>query len=118
MMYCRVAVTLVVAMLMGGALTACGGGSEGGPGVTTTSGATGATATLAWDPVNDPSVQGYNVYYGTQSRSYSGSVNAGDSTMQAVANLDSATTYYFAVTAYNHGGQESAYSGEVSTTTP
>lgn len=101
-------------MLMGGTLTACGEGSESAPGVTTTVGATGATATLAWDQVVDPNVQGYNVYYGTQSRSYSDSVNAGGSTMQTVANLDRGTTYYFAVTAYNTSGIESGYSEEVS----
>ena len=57
-------------------LTGCGVmdmGAEQGPTVSTTATATGATANLAWDPVNDPSVIGYYIYYGKQSPNQSGS---------------------------------------------
>lgn len=56
---------------------------------------------LAWNPSVDPSVTGYNVYYGTASRSYSQQVNVGLVTNTAVSNIVAGTTYYFAVTAYN-----------------
>ena len=116
MTYRWVAIAIGLAVLMGGAFTGCGGGSDHESNVTTTVGATAATATLGWDPIADPNVQGYKVYYGIQSRSYSKSVDAGRSTAQTIANLDRGTTYYFAVTAYNSGGIESGYSGEVSIT--
>ncbi len=103
-------------LLFGASLAACGGGAEGSsPEIMTSAGPTGATATLAWDPVNDPSVQGYNVYYGTSSRQYQTYANAGLSTTYTVANLQPGTTYYFDVTAYNSAG-ESGYSDEVSAT--
>jgi fibronectin type 3 domain-containing protein len=102
--------------LFGASLAACGAGAEGSsPEIVTSAGPTGSTITVAWDPVNDPSVQGYNVYYGTASRQYQTFANAGPSTTYTVANLQRGTTYYFAVTAYNSAG-ESAYSEEVSAT--
>lgn len=103
-------------LLFGASLAACGGGAEGSsPEIMTATGPTGATATLAWDPVNDPSIQGYNVYYGTSSRQYQTYANAGLTTTYTVADLQPGTTYYFAVTAYNSAG-ESGYSDEVSAT--
>ncbi|HXF93269.1 MAG TPA: fibronectin type III domain-containing protein [Nitrospiraceae bacterium] len=109
-------VTIGTLLLFAASLTACGGGADGSsPEVLTETGPTGATATLAWDPVNDPTVQGYNVYYGTSSRRYQTYANAGLNTTYTVANLQPGTTYYFAVTAYNSAG-ESGYSDEVSAT--
>ncbi len=105
-----------VLLLFGASFAACGGGAEGSsPEIMTATGPTGATATLAWDPVNDPSVQGYNVYYGTSSRQYQTFANVGLATTYTVADLQPGTTYYFAVTAYNSAG-ESGYSDEVSAT--
>ncbi len=116
-----IGLAMLLAILMG-SLAACGNGNEGGPGVTTTVGATTATATLSWDPVVDPDVQGYKIYYGTQSRSQSGaypwSLNVGESTEYTVGDLQRGTAYYFAVTAYNTSGLESGYSEEVSATKP
>jgi hypothetical protein len=104
-------------------LTGCGGGggSEGIPSITTTPTPTGATASLAWDPVSDPSVSGYFVHYGRHSSGHQGScayessvsVNSPSAT---ITNLDPSTLYYFTVSAYN--GLESACSNEVSTITP
>ena len=104
-------------------LTGCGGGggSEGAPSITTTSAPTGSTASLAWNPVPDPSVSGYFVHYGRQSPgqqgscTYESSVNV-SSPSATVTNLDPNTVYYFTVSAYN--GLESACSNEVSTVTP
>lgn len=104
-------------------LTGCGGGagSEGAPSITTTAAPTGATASLAWSPVQDPSVSGYFVHYGRQSPgqqgscTYESSVQV-DSPSATVTSLDPNTRYYFTVSAYN--GLESACSNEVSTVTP
>ena len=106
-------------------LTGCGGGETGSqPTVTVTPASAGATASLAWSPVPDPSVSSYFVHYGRQSPSQSGScayesstsVGATGSPSATLTNLDPDTTYYFAVSAYN--GLESACSNEVSTVTP
>jgi len=95
-------------------------GSEQGPTVSTTSSATGATASLTWDRVEDPSVTGYYIHYGKRSPNLSGSclydhrvfVSSSEGT---VTDLDLASTYYFAVSAFN--GMEGNCSNEVSTTT-
>jgi len=74
------------------------------------------SATLAWQASSDPTVTGYDLYYGTASHNYTAMVNAGPSTTATVSNLVSGTTYYFAVTAYNSSGLQSPLSSEVSGT--
>lgn len=104
-------------------LTGCGGGGETGndPSVTVNPGSGGATASLSWNPVADPSVSAYFVHYGRHSPGQAGSC-AYESSMHAaspsatVTDLDPDTVYYFAVSAYN--GLESTCSNEVSTHTP
>jgi hypothetical protein len=99
-------------------LTGCGGGGETGS--VPSAAPVGATASLAWHPVQDPSVDAYFVHYGRQSPGQSGSC-AYESSMYVaspsatVTNLDPNTRYYFTVSAYN--GLESACSSEVSTVT-
>ena len=103
-------------------LTGCGGGeTDGQPSITTTPGSAGATASLAWSPVQDPSVSSYIVHYGRQSPGQQGSCIyehdiSVDSPSATVTNLDPNTLYYFTVSAYN--GLESPCSNEVSTVTP
>ena len=119
-------------------LTGCGGGGGTGsdPSVTVTPGSGGggstppvaATASLAWSPVQDPSVSAYFVHYGRQSPGQPGSCtyessehvappsSPGTTVSATVTNLDPNTIYYFTVSAYN--GLESACSNEVSTVTP
>jgi hypothetical protein len=75
-----------------------------------------AQFSLIWDPSGDSDVVGYNVYYGTQSGHYTTEVNAGNTTTYTVSNLQAGSTYYFAVTAYDSYGYESAYSNEVAST--
>jgi hypothetical protein len=96
-------------------LTGCGGGEGQGQADT------GITASLAWSPVQDPSVSAYFVHYGRQSPDQQGSCSyessmSVDSPSATVTNLDPNTLYYFTVSAYN--GLESACSNEVSTVTP
>ncbi len=57
---------------------------------------------------------GYRVYYGTSSGEYTQVQDAGNVTEQTLDNLTDGQTYYFAVTAYDHSGNESGYSNEVS----
>lgn len=104
-------------------LTACGGGGEtdSQPSITMAPGSAGATASLEWSPVQDPSVSTYFVHYGRQSPGQQGSCEYEssmpvDSPSATITNLDPNTLYYFTVSAYN--GLESACSNEVSTVTP
>jgi Fibronectin type III domain len=76
-----------------------------------------AQVTLAWDPVADSSLQGYKVYYGTASRNYPTSIDVRNVTTYQVTGLGGGTTYYFAVKSHNSSG-ESAFSNEVTYTTP
>ena len=85
----------------------------------------GVVLTLAWDapttntdgsslnPATDLSQ--YNIYYGTESLTYTTVVNVtnpGTTTISKTLNL-SPGTYYFSVTTVDTSGQESSYSNEV-----
>ena len=61
-------------------------------------------------------LKGYKVHYGTESKTYSDTIQVTNPgiTTYVVDNLK-AGKYYFAVTAYNTAGQESSLSSEVST---
>lgn len=102
-------------------LTGCGGGGSGDPAVSSFSTSTGAAVSLAWDPVQDPTVYAYYVHYGRQSTGQQGLCNYSDSMYVSspsatVVGLDPGTRYYFAVSAYN--GVSGTCSNEVSTVTP
>ena len=70
------------------------------------------SVTLAWDASPSPSVAGYHVYYGTNSRSYSFATNAGLVRTQVVM-LPHTGRWFFAVTATDAIGMESEFSNEV-----
>ncbi len=76
------------------------------------------TLTLAWDPSPDPSVTGYRLYQGGESQIYTNVVDVGSEDTATIAGLSPDVTYYFAVTAYDTTGLESAFSGEISYTVP
>ena len=63
-------------------------------------------------------MQGYRVYWGTATRTYASSAQAGTATGYTISRLPSGHTYYFAVTAYDAAGTESAFSAEASKTIP
>ncbi|MFZ5573116.1 MAG: Ig-like domain-containing protein [Thermodesulfobacteriota bacterium] len=74
------------------------------------------TATLQWSANTESDLREYRVYYGTSSGQYQPYIPAGKATSYTVANLQSGTKYYFAVTAVDTAGNESIYSTEVTST--
>jgi hypothetical protein len=107
------ALLLAIASLM----TACGGAENAGGSAASVS---LNRAGLAWDPVTDPNVRGYRVYYGTGPGAYLQPPGQGlnaSATAYAVTNLQPGT-YYFAVTAYDISNIESGFSNEVSKNIP
>jgi len=72
--------------------------------------------TLAWDPNPEPDVQGYYLYWGTESGIYPNSQSTSN-TVSTVQDLTPGETYFFVVTAYNPFG-ESGPSNEVGYTIP
>jgi hypothetical protein len=68
--------------------------------------------TVAWD-ANNPVPDGYILYWDTSSGNYTNSHDVGNVTQYTVADLQEGVTYYFAVTAYDDAGNESAYSLEL-----
>ena len=75
------------------------------------------SATLHWQPNTESDLAGYRIYYGTSSRSYGPYISVGkNTTSYTLNNLTEGQTYYFAVTAVDTSGNESAYSQEVSKT--
>ncbi len=80
------------------------------------------SATLQWSASSDSRVIGYRVYWGTTSGGYqargTGAQPNGGSTSHLIGGLLSKQTYYFAVTAYDNAGNESAFSTEATKTIP
>lgn len=72
------------------------------------------TATFTWDANTETDLAGYKIHVGTASGSYNSTVDVGNVTSHSMTNLTIGTTYYFAVSAYNTAGNESAVSNEVS----
>src|SRR6516165_5355750 len=63
-----------------------------------------ANLTLAWDPSTDPTVVGYDVYYGGASGVYTNMIDVGTNTTVTISNLVPGATYYFAATTYTARG--------------
>lgn len=71
------------------------------------------SVSVAWDASTGPSVAGYKLYCGTSSREYSMVFDAGKRTSCTLPGLQAGKTHYIAATAYDSGGNESAYSEEL-----
>jgi hypothetical protein len=79
---------------------------------------TAADLTLAWDPNRETTVEGYRVYYGTQSYYYTSVIDVGDQTVLTITGLLPGVTYFFSATAYSAAGDESYFSSEIAYTVP
>jgi hypothetical protein len=79
---------------------------------------TQCSVTLAWDPSPGDSIVGYNLYYGSASRTYTNIDQVGDVTQVTVTNLCPGATYYFAITSVDASETESDYSTELIYTVP
>lgn len=77
-----------------------------------------ADVTLAWDPNPEQAIQGYRVYYGTDSYFYTSVIDVGNQTALTITGLLPGVTYFFSATAYNAEGDESYFSGEIAYTVP
>ncbi len=77
-----------------------------------------ATIALAWDPSASPDVAGYRLYEGVVSQTYTNVVDVGNVTNSSLGGLIQGTKYFFAVTAYDIIGLESAFSNEISYEVP
>lgn len=72
-------------------------------------------AILTWSPNGEPDLAGCKIYVGTRSGiyDYPGSpFVVGKTTTTTISNLPYGQTYYFAATAYDYAGNESAPSPE------
>jgi len=95
-------------------ITATSGSISANTILTVSSGGSGGTINLAWNPSTGPGVAGYKVYYGTASRAYSNSIDVGNATTYDLTGLTKGQTYFIATTAYDTSHNESGYSNEVS----
>ena len=77
-----------------------------------------ASVTLAWDPSPSPNISSYVLLYGTASGAYVSSLNVGTALTGTISDLVAGTPYFFAVTARNSLGAESAPSAEITYTPP
>jgi hypothetical protein len=75
-----------------------------------------STVTVAFDPVEDPGVIGYRIYYGHVSREYTDSMDIGSQNVYTLTGLRPGLIYYLAVTSYDADDNESVYSQEISFT--
>jgi len=74
---------------------------------------TAPTTNTNGTPLTD--LAGYKIYYGTSSGNYSQNIDVGNVTTYTLSNL-AAGSYYFAATAYDTAGNQSAFSNEVNKT--
>ena len=90
----------------------------------TVSASTTSSATLTWAPNTDSDLAGYKVYRRTASGTYGVPLATVPATLQSnittymAAGLQSQTTYFFVVTAYDAVGNESSPSNEASIAIP
>ena len=80
----------------------------------TSSSTSNTTATLSWYPNSETNLAGYKIHIGTAAGIYNATVDVRNVTSYNLSNLAIGTTYYFAVSAYDTAGTDSALSNEVS----
>lgn len=104
----------------GPGMNALNSGSNSSSSTQGTGGGSLKEVSLAWDANSEPELTGYVIHYGTQMGGpYDQSVDVGltpspTAPAHKITGLDSATTYYFVVSAYDGSHVESSFSNEVS----
>ena len=75
-----------------------------------------SSATLTWNANTESDLAGYKIYRATTSGGYGAPIATlqGNVTTYIASGLQSGTTYFFVITAYDLSGNESPYSNEVS----
>jgi fibronectin type 3 domain-containing protein len=75
-----------------------------------------SSATLTWNANTEGDLAGYKVYRATSSGAYGVPLATlqGNVTSYIATGLQTGTTYFFVITAYDNAGNESAFSTEVS----
>ena len=73
---------------------------------------------LAWDPANDPSVQGYGIYYGPTNQLATNYINAGTNLTVTLFDLRADTGHWFYAVSYDAAGNESVPSNPLLLTPP
>lgn len=68
---------------------------------------------FSWAPNNESDLAGYKIHFGPQSGTYARTIDLRDVHNYTLKRLDSATTYYVALTAYDKSGNQSQYSVEL-----
>ena len=71
------------------------------------------TVSLEWDPVDDPDIKGYRVYYGLAPTAMTAVADAGLVSGTTIDGLADCATWYLAVRSYDGGGLESVESSNV-----
>jgi hypothetical protein len=107
---------------------------DAGPPAMPVAGTGSGVVTLAWDANTEPDLAGYKIYYGTASRDYTHTVKVAEvpggwapgcteydpfkteCCEFTITGFTPGETYYFAATAHDVDGNESAYSEELSHT--
>ncbi len=79
---------------------------------------TAQSVIVSWDANSESDLAGYRVYWGDRSGRYQEDVYVGNVTSHRISDLRPDRRYYFAVTAVDHAGNESAFSDEVNITLP
>jgi len=100
-----------------GTVTVTGGGITRTVNVTLTLNAPlSSSATLTWTANSESDLAGYKIYRATGSGTYGAplAVLPTTQTLYQATGLETGTTYFFVVTAYDSAGNESPYSNEVS----
>jgi Fibronectin type III domain len=93
-------------------------GLQAGSATATISVATLDPVQLSWNANTETNLAGYKLYMGTASGVYGAPTSLGVVTTTTLKTLVPGTTYYFALTAFNTAGQESAKTSELSYKAP
>lgn len=79
---------------------------------------TAGSASLSWAANTEPDLAGYKIHVGTQPGIYNPPIALGTATTYTATNLTSGKTYYFCVSAFDSGDNDSPCSAEVSKPVP